>query len=241
MMDGWRDTWRIDFIANTAAYNDSVAMDDREFHVYKLLIKKTVSPKSFYYIGHYLTSTFTRADPFLWTTDLRGRDDNALGFMDTGVGQYGVYTGSGDGFVRRENQDSNPDDDGDSYLKKFALQTKLDFFDDLGGGMWHAKRFTDLDLYLKAEENAWTLKVFAGEEDAADALNPNQGPVTIPASRLTVSGKQFLPKQQHYFRLTSVTGKGLAVRIEAPSPVRMSFRGFGGVWQDGSASRLRQT
>lgn len=240
-MDELRDYWRDDFEAKTSAFNDSAAADDREFHVYKLLIKQATTPKSFYYVGHYLDSDFSRGNPLQWTFDIRAREDNSVGLMDVGSGQYGVFTGSCDGKVRRENVAGNADDDGDTYLKKFVLQSKLDFFEDLGGGMWHAKRFSDLDVYMKAENNAWTLKVYAGEEDAADALTPNQT-FSPAASKLTVGSQTFLPKQQHYFRLVSVAGKGLAVRVEVSSPLDVSFRGFGGVWQDtGVSSRLRQT
>lgn len=237
-MDDIRTYWRDDYLANTARYNDLTAGRDRTFHIYRLLLKKTTSPRSFYYCGDY--SGIDKGKPVQWLFDIRAREDNTVGEIDNGNGQLESYTGSCDGFVRKENVDSNADDDGDSYGKALTLTFRTDPFDDVGGGRTDAKTFTDFGAFVKSESNAWTLKLYPGEEDATDALNPAIS-IEVAASAQSIGSETFIPRSQPPFRLIGVSGVCLAPKITATSPVSMKIRGWDVYWRQGPGPRPRQT
>jgi hypothetical protein len=233
-MDEISSFWRDDYIANVIRYNNLVGANDRKHSVYRLLLKKPTSPRSFYYIGSY--DNIDRGKPVQWTFDIRAREDNTIGEMDAGNGQLESYTGSCDGKIRKENVDTDADDDGDSYAKAFDLLLRTDNFEEVAAGSTTAKTFKDVNVYLRSESNSWTLKLWAGEEDATDRSSPSLS-ITTAASAL--SG--YIGKNAHNFRPLGVSGLCLAPEITATSPLSMKWRGWDVTWTEGPSSRGRSS
>lgn len=171
MMKDLASYWRDAYLADTTNYELSVAADDRFWHTYKLLIPGTTS---FYYVGAYSgvePELEGSVDQPIWSFDRRNRKDNALGLIrNVNSRRDEVYTGSCDGLIRKENVDSNDDDDGDTYLKRLTLRYKHYFMEDPGGDEREGKNFNRLWTYVQSENNAWSLNMFGGDEWAGDAV-----------------------------------------------------------------------
>lgn len=235
-----RSYWADDRLANIARYNDLAAANDRQKHVYRLLLRKETSPKSFYYVGHYLG--LEEGKPIRWTFDVRTREDEAVGEVDGGSGKLQSHTGSCDGYIRQENVDSNADDDGDSYAKKYIVRPGVDLFDDVGAGgeITMGKTFTDMDLFMESDSAAPTLKLYPGEENALDALNPAQT-ITLPTGASSSGSQTFLGRQQWPLSLVGISGVGLGFQLEGSSATGVKYRGWDTYWKDGPGTRPRKT
>lgn len=229
--DFWRDNYR----ANRSAYENAIAEDDRFWQTYKLVVDDTT--RSFYYIGSYKDfdprEGEGQAQPD-WTFDVRTRTDTAMGRL-TEIGRHlpELYVGSDDGIVRQENVSTNFNDDTDTNLMTMKLATKADYFEDIGGGIGHGKTADYLDVYMQAENNAWTLGLYGGEEGAVDLADSPSWPATVPAS----ASVGFIPKNNHFFRPTGVSGQAIALTIEVASPNGVVFKGWGGAWREGPQAR----
>lgn len=249
MSPDWSTFWRDDYLSNQAAYSDIIGAEDDFDHILKFLLIKDVAgvtgtENSFYYVVHYRdvepalggAAAFPRI-----TTDVRARKDSAMGLLrdrDSRRGQF--YTGSCDGYIRKENVQSNADDDGDSYAKRIVIQHRHDFFEDIDPDPWHGKRFEDVEVYIKHESVAITMSTWAGMEDAASALEPNETR-TFAAAADPFGSRSKLPKNKELARLHRTAGEGLTLQFEAASPVGVSYRGMGISWVPGVENRAFQT
>jgi hypothetical protein len=192
-------------------------------------------PRSFYYIAHYLDVDPTNpeapnAQP-KWTFDVRGRLDSCGGaLIASGTSRGDYFTGSCDGFVRKENVLTDGTDDGDTYKKKFLTQGPHDYFTDVGGNRDHGKKYTDMTVFSRNENQAAVLSLFPGDEAAPEGLPRRYK--TIPA-RLS-AGKVAAGS---YFMRPEVSGEGLTWRYEVSTPVGVEFHGIAGAWIEGVRTR----
>lgn len=232
--EDWRDFWRDDYAANRAAYETSIGSFDPETNAYELLIDKAAdaTTKSYTYVGHVMKwhESLEGGGPQMHiTTKLRGREDTAIATVADGSGRKVRYTGSADGFIRRENVRTNADDDGDTYKKRMVLQHPHDHLEDVGGDHAHGKLHTEHELFLKNEDQEVELKLYAGEESALEAA---------PRKKTIKPGKLVGRVSRRSFRhLPMVVGHGLTRRIEVESPVGIEYAGDAGTWTDGLSTR----
>lgn len=223
-----RAQFRDEYTANRAAFEDSIAIEDKVTNVYKVLLY--FAGRSYYYVGHYLGSMATIGGAILgWeiTRDIRARRDRTLAVIFApGSLQEEVMTGSCDGFIRKENIDDNGDDDGDAYQKKLTLQPKHLIPKGQDGDDQHASTFQNIDLFMRLNNNVALIEAYAGDDLAIAARQP-QYTKTIGAGNPTVGGRTATEKTSHFSVTPMVSGKGLTWRFSVIAPVRTEFRGFG--------------
>ena len=229
MMNDIRSDWRDAYLADMDAYESSVATFDHHFNVYKLLIPETSS--SFYYIAHVLPMTQGGADQPDWTFDTRDRRDSFVGNLANASNLFESYTGSCDGFMRKENQMLVGDDDG--VDKETLVTSKHYFFGGISGGVNHGNTFTDGDEYIKNENTAVTVKFYAGDEYANDAVTPSKS-ITIAAS---ASGT-YAPTGSKHVKLDKVSGRGITKEVACTNGIDVQIAGFGVSWKPGQNTRL---
>ncbi len=233
-MKGLRDYWRDAYLANFDDYEDAEAGDDRWGHVYKLLVKQPSTPRSFYYVGHY-----ENFEPSLggfeaqpdWTFDIRDRVDECMGSLpDANTRRDQFYTGSCDSYVRKENDMSDSDDDGDTYGKAVTITYRHDYFDQIGGQEGVGKDITELNIYAKTENQALGVTCYVGEDEAPVGDAAFTG--SIPASALSGS----VAKTRHSIN-PGLAGEGLTLKLTATAPVGLTASGYGGTWDEGASER----
>lgn len=234
--------WKEEMKTYPLGFQNCQALDDREFHVYKLQIATNLdgADPPYYWVGHYekfegeLDGEYSQPD---WVYDRRNRTDTCHGkIRDVSSARDSVYTGSSDGFVRKENVSTNFNDDGDTFNKKLKIQFKHYLMDDPGGDITEGKTFHRLWSYVESEGNTWTLKAFGGDEHAGGVLGVTPTPLwsdTVAAS--ASAGK--LPKTVHAHVPEKISGRGITIVIEASTPDNMVVRGFGGTYGPGPATR----
>jgi hypothetical protein len=233
-MQDLRDYFRDDYLANKAAYLDSIAVDDRNAQVYKLLVIRPTTPQSFYYVGDYQrVGAGTQPD---WSTDVRAREDTGLGELSDGDSAE-VYAGSCDGFLRKENIQANADDDGDSFAKAMIIRHGHMLMSDPGKSIEEGKTFVRLWTYMKSENNAWNLYLLGGDEEAWTGLDPDNVTRFWKDAVAASASAGYTPKTVHLHIPERVSGRGLTVKITASSPVGVVFRGYGGEYVPGPAYR----
>lgn len=248
-----RTYWRRDLAAFPDAFDRSWAIHDRKFSVYKLCTPRAVTPKSFYY----LVSYFPDIAPAC-SFDIRGREDTAAYYDDNG----NVITGSCDGIIRRENVDSNGNDDGDSYAKRVIIRTGHLNMGRPGGDTKEGKNLVRLWTYVTSETTNWTLYAIGGDEDVWRQLS-NEVPIDpyqviidntrhfwreiVPFSVLVSQTPlnvglgnwlfDLLPETVHVHLPENVSGRGFVIQIDATAPIGLRYSGFGGLWEPGETSR----
>lgn len=253
-----RTYWRKDIEQSPEAFEASWAIHDRKFSVYKLCTPRreragtAADPKSFYYVQSYFPDVAPAT-----TFDIRAREDTAASYDEDGR----VITASCDGIVRRENVESNGDDDGDAYQKRFVLRTGHINMGRPGGDEKEGKRLVRLWVFVRSELTGWTLYAIGGEEDSWLRLSndipidPNQ--VVIDNTRhfwravIAASAQAGYtppnvgldnwfftnePKTVHHFQPERVSGRGFVIQIDATAPKSLRYTGFGGLWEKGEGA-----
>lgn len=233
MMEDLRDYWRDDYASNVTAYQDCNAIDDRYYNGYYLLIPKSTS---FYYFGHYLP-VWNGEQPY-WVFDARTRADKALGVLSPlGANRYDQYVGSDDGYLRKINVSANADDDSDALAKQLIIQTGALLMGETGGNIEQGKTFKKLWTYVESESNAWTLYLLSGDEDCVNMVNPDNS-TNFWKDSVAASASSGKTKQSvHFHKPERVSGRALSAKIIANSPSGMKYRGLGGTYGPGPASR----
>lgn len=223
MMKKLRTLWRDSYTVDKVNYENCIAIDDRYWHTYKLLIPGSAG--AFYYVGHYMpveNAIDGGEDQPWWVVDKRNRGDYALGSLfNILTGRDEVCVGGGDGYVRKENVAADANDDSDTYLKTAIIRTKHFFLGDQSGALSRGKTIKSLDLYQKTENQGYTVKIYGGDDAARDAIAPTWGPYAFPAQGLVGS----VPETSKYFRPAGVSGKGYTLEIVVESPVNYEYRG----------------
>lgn len=272
-------TWRTEYRNNEEFYqSEAWSVDDPEENVYKFYVGNmsinTASfvdvgnpieglAKSYYWVLDYTTlikELGGQYEPPKLSFDLRSRVDCWANLLSNpGSGRGNVFTGSDDGFVRRENDRDNNDDDGDTGLTvkgvavqmPFYVRTKHYFWGDPAGGPEDGWKIPEMWLYVENETNNWTASVFAGDLDAyrhsrEDPVNIGQDIITgdwevdVPASFETYAkgSIQFDSEKQslHYVQ-PQVSGRGMTFSMLANSPTEVWFRGLAGNRIPGTVQR----
>lgn len=232
LMEEVNTAWRSEYTANPMEYENSQAVIDEYRKIYKLLIP-TVN--AYYWCGHYENFVSGEDVQPSWTQDVRVRSDTCVGLLRRSNSVLDeVYTGSSDGFVRKENVDTNFDDDGDDFDMKMRIDFKHQLMDDPGGGIMDGKHFNTLWSYVESENNAWDLKVWGGDEFAqVDRDSTPDWTDTVAASAVVGRPR----KTVHLHKPFKVVGRGLSVRVEASNPQAMAVRGYGGIYGPGTIAR----
>lgn len=224
MRDKLKIYWRDDYRAHPDNYEASFAAEDRYYNGYTIQIPQDDNTTWRYY-GHF--DFLSKSGDVEWVFDRRTRKDNALGSLITGgVQQQDLYVGSCDGFIRKENVSSDADDDGDTFQKAMTLASKHFWYQgSQAGDDAHGGRVTDMDAYLKNQNNAVTLAIFGGDDTAYEAANP-QWSIVVPAAAVTTPNV-LVPRTGSHYTPNQVGGKGFTVRVTATAPLGVEWRGMG--------------
>ncbi len=221
LMPKLRTYFRELYEADPTTYEDAQASVDEQNHLVRLLIPgdEDEARQPFYYVGSYLhTETALGGSGELpdWTFDTRdegeNRYDTAIGSLTVGNRYDLQFTGSCDGYIRKEGVGYR--DDGANI--NTLIVPKHFFMGDQSGDDKHAHTFEYLDVFIKAENTTWTPAVYCGDDSAYEAANPRWSPASaVPASLRTnaVSGETAIAKTAHRFKLTMCGGKGATVEI----------------------------
>jgi hypothetical protein len=242
-----REFWRNEYRAHKANYERCYGAEDRYSMGYKLLIPQDPVPDpddpetilytpSFYWYGHYEPTQ--RGEQPTWVTDYRTREDSVLGLLrdDYGDTRQDLHTGSCDGIVRKENVPTDADDDGDAYGKTMTLVFPHRYVEGQSGDDAHALSFTDLNLFVKNEDQDVTVKIWGGDDTASESPAP-QRTLPLPAGRVT-EPRPLVAGTQTHIALAEVGGAGVTIGIEVVSPVDVQIRGYGIDYKEGVAERL---
>lgn len=247
VFEDWATFWEKDYGDHFRAYEDSVAIIDYEKFAYRLLIPVTrdwhgTIAKSWYYVGSYLRwhpSLIGGPPQMDWTIDLRGRLDTAIGYVADASGRRIVFTGSCDGYIRRENVDDDPDDDGDSFQKRMRIKTRAEAPpNQMGGDTTEGATWLRIWIFLKNEFGAVTHRLWSGNEEAAEETSLGVQPTPHFTESITAGAVSNLVPRTVWPQVPKVGGGTLTLELTALSPRRICFRGWGTTATDGPNSAI---
>lgn len=238
MMRKLRTNFREMYAADPTNFKNCIAADDRYWHTYKLLIPSHTGPVT-YFVGHYLP-----IDPALeggeaqpwWLYDKRDRPDFTLASVNgDGDEANELWTGSCDGYVRRENIEDDADDDGDTYKKQATVRTKHYFLRGQGLGRLHGMSMKTIALYIRSALQSYFVSLFGGDDPAREAAQPTWGPYEF--APLSQAGA--VDETVKLIRPARASGKGQTLELVVPSPVGLEYRGVSFDHTAGPQSRGR--
>lgn len=238
LMEDLRDYWRDDYASNVSIYQDCQAIESRYHRGYKLLIPKD---STFCYFGHY-DPVFRGEQPY-WVFDTETRKMKTLGTLTPSAGayRYDEFGGYCDGYIRKHNQEADNDDDGDSNSKQAIIQTGALLMGDPGGSRTEGKTFEELWSYVESEQAAWVLQAVGGDEDVINAATANNTTTFWKDSVAASASSGFTADSVHYHKPIQVSGRALCLKITSSGPIGLKYRGFGGVYGPGEATRPPNT
>jgi hypothetical protein len=238
LADDLNTKWSEDYKANPNVFENSIAINDKEESLYLLLLSYPTSPRSRFWVGHYLDIDPSNGGggPMRWTFDYEGRAISTLGhLLDVGSMRESAYSASCDGYIRKRNDYENDDDDGDTYGKLLTLETPH-FLPEAGKGpTGNGWLFQELHAYVKSEEKPWTIEVRVGEDDAWQARDPAWSRV-VKASGSSIIGRRRVPQSGHHFPILR-SGKGLIIKITQLRARGFSYDGVGFRYAPGLGAR----
>lgn len=252
--------WRQEYHATSNAFYQMEAEHDPYRKIYKLKYLKdpssTIDSRYFcaYYGNFEPTVAGQGAGQPDWSMDFRGRRDTAMGLLSWGNGPIQLYTGSGDGIIRKENVEANSNDDSDSYNKALMIQTGLDWGSALDTDPEAGRTIHSLRVYMESESTAWKLQVLGGDEESVninEATTATDNLLGWWKFDVAASAKTYIypdlgatrysyvasAKTHHHFVPERVSGRAINIVITASSPVGMKFSGWGATTLPGPASR----
>lgn len=220
--------WRFEYGQNQGAYEDEYwAVDDIESNVYKFCTNvhsynPNGSNETIYWILDYSPMIAEVGGNFAQPNlsfDVRDRKDTGAAVLANPGAKRGILmTGSADGTVRMENIVENHDDDGDGWQKKLIIQTPHYFFGEEGGDPLDAFTYTGFWNFMEAENNAYDLDLFTGDEQAWQHYTPDYHE-TVPAGKVMQGGfNNRLAAQTVYSCKPMKPGRGITARITVASP-----------------------
>lgn len=240
--------WEAHIKAAKEGFYDSTAVVDFHKYTYAVLIPGAGAglPASVWYVGQF-QDYYQGTGPVMFEVDARGRQDVA-GLQSNVVGDR--LTVSEDGIVRREDQDANADDDGDSFVKRFVARHGINYFGSPGGTREDGKQFTQLYSFVESDFTAWRLNVM-GVEGASGiyAIRPDNSLIwwkdDVAASALSqaLGGNTYVytAEESHVHYPERVSGQGLLVEVTANSPKKLRYFGYGGFYAHGPSPRKART
>lgn len=250
VFEDWATFWEQDYGRFHEAYEESVAIIDYEKFAYRLLIPVTrdwfgSTVRSWYYVGSYLRwhpSLIGGPPQMDWTIDMRGRLDSGIGYLADTSGRRIVYTGSCDGYIRRENVDDDPDDDGDSFQKRLRIKTRTESppagmpGDEKEGATW-----LRVWIFLENEFNAVTNRLWSGNEKAAEETSLGEQPTPHFTETIPAGASSGLVPRTLWPQVPKLGGGTLTLELTATSPKRVVFRGWGTDAAEGPLQRSADT
>jgi hypothetical protein len=142
-----------------------------------------------------------------------------------------LYTGSTDGYIRRESVMTDTDDDNDDDDKTLLIQTRHEM-PDQGGNEQTGFHWPELGIFARSQDVGYTLQVWGGEEYASEAASPHY---STSVSAGAASG--FVSKNRWHFKPPSLQGQGVTLRLTWTAPTNVSFRGYELVHTEGVQPR----
>lgn len=226
MMRDLQSYWREDYKLKPTRYQDSIALNDKYYSTYTLLIPcKNPGDTPWWYIGHY-----AGVDPAMeggqnqpdWSFDDMDRDVYTIGTLygDT-ERREDYYCGGADGYLRRMNVETDSDDDDDTGLKTAIIRTKHYLFGSQFGGHQRGTTQKEITLYQKSENQGYEVSAYGGDDQARDAALPSWGPYSFAAMALAGG----VAETEKFLRPSHLSGKGVTVEIVVESPVGYEYRG----------------
>lgn len=215
-----RKEWIAAYTADKSNFENCVARDSIRNHVYELLLPKS---SAFYYCGQYRVLDGNGSPA--WIDKRRNRRDYALAVMINSTTDQFLedFTGSCDGHIRQENVDSDSDDDDDTYQKKATIRPGHLWIGsgDQSGGHVHGGKVDDITLFIRSENQGYTLSAYAGSDRARDAISPTWGPYTF--SSLAQAGA--VEETSKLIKPAKLAGKGVTLELTVTAPVGFEYRG----------------
>ena len=156
-----------------------------------------------------------------------------------GASRQDVYFG-GNGFIYKQDVNQGTNDGGDVNNKTSHFISATEYMGDCGGDLAHGKEVTEVNLYVRSENNAWFCAVYGGDAEPYPQLVPSFESGTIAASQ-TYSGDNYLmqPQWTHRFPTPQVVGQGFAVEIVVAAALDdFEIAGYEMEWHDGPFDRF---
>lgn len=256
LMADLRTMWLDDYDANRQAFLEGFSGHDRIRKCYLFFTNRLTKPEwentelnpgTVRYVGYYgnfepsMVGDTRYPD---WSLDFLDRFDTAALYESNAR----LLVSSADGVIRQQD-DSDPDDDGDVLNKALIIRTGHLFMYDPGGDLQSGKKLETLWAHIESESNAWTLYCLGGDEDSWRQIRPDNDiqfwKADEAASALTeartidgvTSIYTWCAVSVHFFIPERVIGRGFTFEVRATSPVEMKYRGIGGFWSPGVADR----
>lgn len=134
----------------------------------------------------------------------------------------------------------------DTNLKTAHFISSTEYMGDLGGDLMHGKEVTELQIFMTAERNAWSVALHAGDAEPFPQDPPcYSADIAASFKQITIGPTTytFQAKATHYFPiLTRNAGQGYMVEIVIPSAdVSTKLAGYAMDWHEGSYDRYAST
>lgn len=260
LMPDLRRMWRTDYAANKQAFIDGFAGHDRINKDYIFFTNRSERPEwentglipgTVRYVGYYANfdPSMLGQDLFPdWSLDFVFRFDSAALYNHDAE----LLVASCDGVVRKQDED-NGDDDGDILEKELIIRRGHDVMGDPGDDVQGGKELHQVWLHVESESNDWELRCLGGDEEAWQQIAPDNvrhfWKADIPASAFSEDRTysdgtyvmDYVPQSVHFLLPEQVVGRGFTFEVRAVAPVRMKYRGLGGMWAPGIAHRPAAT
>lgn len=233
--------WETQYAASPSLFENSIAINDRVEHVYMLMLRYGEAPRDRRWIGSYrdIDPAMGGQGPMRWSFDECDRASSTLGILlNANSLRYEVYSGACDGWIRKENQYDDDDDDGDTGLKTMRIERPHFLPKRAKGSNLDGAKLLKLTVFMESERNAWTIQIRCGDEKAYLAAEPTKS-YPVRASAATRVGRSLVPKSSHTFT-PQVVGKGWILRYIAPRALGMVYTGEWYAHTGGSSGRPRQ-
>jgi hypothetical protein len=183
-----------------------------------------------------------------WNIDIMNRTIETAALLTLpGTGRADVYMGFCDGYIRGYDP-TDDDDDQDLYGKRIWIRTKAYDMADPGGSIQEGKQFKRVWSYMESEDCEWTVYIRGGDEHAWKTPLPENAQNDLYfMDEKAASLKEYFDddgntltataQTVHYHPIQRVTGRCLTLDYTLLAPLGIKWRGFGGVFGPGRATR----
>jgi hypothetical protein len=250
ILTGRTNEWREQYKAHQADYEAAFGIYDPAENIYLFgpVLHDDYNGVYVYWVLDceqlFPESNTTGAFDALWSVDARSRKDAGMAILTLpGSNQPRRVTGSCDGFLRTENEPLYAGDDGDDFGKTLIIEPAM-VFPDPGGNRMDANTFHKLWYYMSApnaQSNPPQIEVRCGTEKAREKdpdLLQGLADFLDYFDPQTGNDPQFEEaKSEDISILERCSGRGLSLKIKVTFPLDVTFRGYGGTYGPGIATR----